>query len=105
MKKAFLMLVVPAILTFYGCGTDDGVAGEEEQEEVSGQILDETLFKTYSRVGDFTVVDCQLSEGSSGQCLQVKYTLTASIITMFQRPRHLIIWIVLKVWLLQIMVF
>lgn len=73
----FSILFLLFVTGFTSCGSDDNDNNDDSDDNditIEGEIIiDTSLFSSYSRVNDFELVDCTLSNGTQTKCYKVVY--------------------------------
>jgi len=67
-KIIFNILILGIIITLSACSKEDDNEGSSDEI-----VLDTSLFSEYSRISDFELVECVLSDGTETQCYKVSY--------------------------------
>jgi hypothetical protein len=69
--KYYLPILTMSFILASSCSDDS--SDDDTTTETETLVLDTSLFSEYSRVSDFELVDCVLSDGTVTQCYKVSY--------------------------------
>ena len=78
----FLTLLMFSIILSCNNNDDSSDTTDDEEIEEGDIVLDTSLFSTFSRVSDFELVDCTLSDGTETQCYKVVYENVRETVTV-----------------------
>ena len=88
MKKTASLVLSGLVVTMTACGggnSSEPLDIDDTETELSTDsdtiVLDTTLFSAFSRVSDFELVDCVLSNGAESQCYRVVYENVRETVT------------------------
>jgi len=92
MKKVYLKLILSSlVISFISCSGSDNDSETDNNDNNSSETVSETseiivlnpeLFSDFSKVSDFELVDCTLSDGTQTKCYKVSYENVRETITV-----------------------
>lgn len=82
LKNSRIFGLVVFAVGLISCGSDDNEETTTGDDEETAQVIDTSLFSEYSRISDFELVDCTLSDGTETQCYKVVYENVRETVTV-----------------------